>query len=852
MTESSPAELKAEQETFEAIGLTQEKAKETAGNKKLCAALMSCLQETVKLAGCDKTMGSLFYELASAAVKDQEIGNYRSFIAQQIASGSLKSKEQVLAAGQFVKKLLPGEAVDSAAFVRFCGVGVEVGIADIEKLISDLVLDRKAAIVEERYKSLPVLLKSVREHDLLKWADGKAVKDQIDVSLLQLLGPKDERDVPQKKKKEKKQPSAEDLARAEAVPAKAVWTIDFENDQFFKQGELSKLHKVGENKQIRPELMEQHLRETGCKMMTRFPPEPNGHLHIGHAKAINVNFGYALANKGLCYLRYDDTNPEAEEKEYFDSILDSVQWLGYTPWKVTYSSDHFQKLYDLAVQLIKSDKAYVCHCTGEEIHEQRGGDSKGARFDSPWRNRPIEESLKEFQRMKDGYYKEGEAILRMKMDMQNPNPQFWDLVAYRVMFVEHFRSGKDWCMYPTYDYTHCLCDSFENITHSLCTTEFRASRESYYWLCDAVEVYKPVQWEYGRLNITRTVLSKRKLTKLVQNKIVDGWDDPRLYTLIALKRRGFPPQAINKFVRDCGVTTADSVIDVRKLEHTVRQYLDDHVPRVMAITEPLPVMLSNLPTDFYHEIRVPFMPKSKQNPTLNLPESRLLPFTNVIFVEQSDFKENAANDANFFRLSVGSTVGILNAEYPIYCKQAIKNTEGKVVALECLYLDPETVKTLTEKQGVTAARLKPKAHIQWLALSHPTPAHPKRISSPCESELRLYNDLFLHDNPMDKVEVPGGWLTDINPNSLQCIKGFVESGVGPSDLNLTTEGKVQFVRTGYFCVDRETKVQKADVEIMIPRVGVNGVVSASKETVNLTSGWVWNRTVLLKEDSAKN
>ena len=262
------------------------------------------------------------------------------------------------------------------------------------------------------------------------------------------------------------------------------------------------------------------------------------HFIVGHAKAININFGYAQAHDGITYLRYDDTNPEAEEEIYFKSILELVEWLGFKPYKITYSSDHFQKLYELALELVKKDKAYVCHCTGEEIHAHRGGDAKGPRTECIHRNRPVGESLREFKRMKNGEYAEGEAILRMKMDMTNPNPQFWDLVAYRVMYAHHFRTKDAWCIYPTYDYTHCLCDSFEDITHSLCTTEFYLSRESYYWLVDALEIYKPVQWEYGRLNLTYAILSKRKLLKLVQDGYVQGWDDPRLYTMIAVRRRG--------------------------------------------------------------------------------------------------------------------------------------------------------------------------------------------------------------------------------------------------------------------------------------------------------------------------
>ena len=597
--------------------------------------------------------------------------------------------------------------------------------------------------------------------------------------------------------------------------------------------------------------MEQHLKETGGIMLTRFPPEPNGYLHIGHAKAINVNFGYALANGGKTYLRYDDTNPEAEEERFFVSIKDSVEWLGFKPWKITYSSDHFQKLFDLAVELIRKDKAYVCHCTGEEIHEMRGGEEKGPRRACSHRSRPMEESLKEFQKMKEGRYKEGEAILRMKMDLENPNPQFWDLVAYRVLFTHHFRTADQWCIYPTYDYTHCLCDSFENITHSLCTTEFVASRESYYWLCDALEIYKPVQWEYGRLNITNTVLSKRKLTKLVEGGFVHGWDDPRLYTLVAVKRRGFPAEAVNAFVRDCGVSTAQSTIDVRRLEYFVRSYLDDYAPRVMAVARPILVVIKNLPEEHYQEISVPYFPKTKQAFAGAYPASRLLPFTRYLYIDETDFQEE--NDPNFFRLSLQGSVNLLNVDHPIYCSKVIRSADGsRIVALEADYVT---------KDHPLARSVKPKSYIQWVALSTPTKEQPNRIRSPVVGEIRLYSDLFLHSNPMDKVEVPGGWLSDVNPNSLEVVKdAFLESGVvlkgsmgvAADRLQLAVEDKVQFVRNGYFCVDPDSKVALTKRTIQVPKVENGQVTSTlvSKEVEQCT-GWVFNRTVSLKEDNKK-
>lgn len=395
--------------------------------------------------------------------------------------------------------------------------------------------------------------------------------------------------------------------------------------------------------------------------------EPNGFLHIGHAKAININFAYAEAFNGLTNLRYDDTNPEAEEEIYFKSILETIEWLGFKPSAITYSSDHFQKLFDLAVELIKKDKAYVCHCTAEEMFADRGGESKGDRKDCRHRNRPISESLTEFERMKNGEYKEGQAILRMKMDMQNPNPQFWDLVAYRVMHSSHVRTHDKWCIYPTYDYTHCLVDSFEDITHSLCTTEFVLSRESYYWLVDALEVYKPVQWEYGRLKLTNTVLSKRKLNKLVTDKYVSGWDDPRLHTLMALRRRGFTPEAINAFVREGGVTTTNSTIKMEKLENYVRSHLNEIAPRLMAILDPIRVNITNLPYGHVEEIMIA--------DKLGKGKGHVVPFSKTLFIDASDFK--SIDEPDFYRLAPGKTVGLLNVPHPITCTDFLTDSTGK-------------------------------------------------------------------------------------------------------------------------------------------------------------------------------
>ncbi|VDP18689.1 unnamed protein product [Echinostoma caproni] len=420
-------------------------------------------------------------------------------------------------------------------------------------------------------------------------------------------------------------------------------------------GDASKFHKPGENynspgyviTKSTKRLLREHLKRTGGKVVTRFPPEPNGILHIGHAKAINFNFGYAKKLGGITYLRYDDTNPEKEEEEFFKAIKEMVLWLGFTPYKVTHASDHFDQLYEWAVQLIKLNLAYVCHQRLEEI---RGFNPPP----SPWRDRPIEESLQLFEDMKNGKIDEGCATLRMKITLGDGKV---DPVAYRIKMVPHHRTGSKWCIYPTYDYTHCLCDSIEDITHSLCTKEFQARRPAYYWLCNALDLYCPVQWEYGRLNLNYNVVSKRKILKLIESGIVAGWDDPRLFTLTALRRRGFPPEAINSFCERIGVTMSQTVLDPSTLEACVRDYLNDHAPRVMAVLDPLHVSITNwselYPNQMSVELDVPDFPSDPESKTH---KATLSP---EVFIDSTDFQE--VPDKGYRRLTPSQSVGLRHA-----------------------------------------------------------------------------------------------------------------------------------------------------------------------------------------------
>lgn len=591
----------------------------------------------------------------------------------------------------------------------------------------------------------------------------------------------------------------------------------------FTEGWLGALHKPGGNVQVNEKFMKEHLAVTGGRVFSRFPPEPNGYLHIGHSKAIAINFGYAKFHDGVCYLRYDDTNPEAEEEQFFVSIRETVEWLGFKPFKITYSSDYFDQLYELAEHLIKKGKGYVCFCTADEMKAGRGqvegAKGKVSRKPCVHSGNSPETNLELFRAMRDGKYARGEATLRMKQDLVgNDNPQMWDLVAYRVLNAPHHRTGDKWKIYPTYDFTHCLVDSFENISHSLCTTEFYLSRESYEWLCDAVDVYKPAQREYGRLNITGTIMSKRKIAKLVNDKYVRGWDDPRLFTLVALRRRGIPPGAILHFVAQLGVTTSNSNIQAVRFESSVRKYLEDTTPRLMMIPDPVPVILENLPEGHLEEFDVPFKPGTPEM------GSHKLPFTRKFYVDRSDFREEASKD--YFRMAPGQSVGLLKVPYNVRVTSFTKDASGKVTEIRAHYENDVAPK-------------KPKTFIQWVA-DCPSKNSPVRLG-----EVRLFNQLFKSENPSGH---PDGFLADVNPDSETILKdALIETGFWevkenspwkPTTAEVSKEDKVleghetkgepesvrfQALRVGYFCMDKDS----------------------TKDSV------VLNRIVTLKEDNSK-
>ncbi|KAL1198349.1 Glutamine--tRNA ligase, cytoplasmic [Cardamine amara subsp. amara] len=516
------------------------------------------------------------------------------------------------------------------------------------------------------------------------------------------------------------------------------------------------------------EVLDKHLKVTGGKVYTRFPPEPNGYLHIGHAKAMFVDFGLAKERGGCCYLRYDDTNPDAEKTEYINHIEDIVNWMGWEPFKITYTSDYFQELYDLAVELIRSGHAYVDHQNAEEIKEYRE-----KKMNSPWRERPIEESVKLFDEMRRGLIEEGQATLRMKQDMQNDNYNMYDLIAYRIKFTSHPHAGDKWCIYPTYDYAHCIVDSLENITHSLCTLEFETRRASYYWLLHSLGRYMPYVWEYSRLNVTNTVMSKRKLNYIVTNKYVDGWDDPRLLTLAGLRRRGVTPSSINAFVRGLGITRSDgSMIHVSRLEHHIREELNKTAPRTMVVLNPLKVVITNLESDKVIELDAKRWPNAQNDDPLAFYK---VPFSRVVYIEQSDFRIKDSKD--YFGLAPDKSV-LLRYAFPIKCTNVVYADDNETICEIHAEYDPEK-------------KTKPKGVLHWVP-----------ESDPVKVEVRLFEKLFNSENP---AELNDDWLTDINPNS----KVVVSDAYALSTIKDAMVGDTfQFERLGYYAVDKDSSPGK--------------------------------------------
>jgi glutaminyl-tRNA synthetase len=508
------------------------------------------------------------------------------------------------------------------------------------------------------------------------------------------------------------------------------------------------------------------------RVHTRFPPEPNGYLHIGHAKSICLNFGLARQYGGLTNLRFDDTNPTKEDVEYVDSIKEDVRWLGFD-WdeREYYASDYFETLYEYALKLIRKGKAYVCQLSAEEMSEQRGTVTR-AGTESPYRNRGVEENLDLFERMRKGEFSEGSYVLRAKIDMSSPNMLMRDPVMYRILHSEHHRTGKKWCIYPTYDFAHGQSDSIERITHSICTLEFEVHRPLYDWYIKELEIYAPQQIEFARLNLTYTVMSKRKLLQLVQEKIVSGWDDPRMPTICGLRRRGYTPESIRNFADTIGVARRDNVIDVSLLEFCLREDLNKKARRVMAVLRPLKLVITNYPEGQTEEM------DAINNPEDPAMGSRKVPFSKEIYIEREDFMEDPPK--KYFRLSPGSEVRLRYA-YFIRCTDVVKDANGKILEVHCTY-DPAS------QGGNSPDGRKVQGTIHWVSAAHAI-----------EAEVRLFDRLFSKENP-EETEEGQDFKANLNPDSLETLTAFAE----PSLKDVSRGEQFQFERLGYFCVDPDS------------------------------------------------
>ena len=541
------------------------------------------------------------------------------------------------------------------------------------------------------------------------------------------------------------------------------------------------------------EIVEEHNRSGrfGGRVQTRFPPEPNGYLHIGHAKSICLNFGLADDFGGKTNLRFDDTNPTKEEQEYIDSIQNDVRWLGFEWEELRFASDYFEQLYQWAVKLIEAGKAYVDNLTQEEIRQYRGTLSEPGK-ESPYRDRSVAENLDLFERMRKGEFKDGECVLRAKIDMSSPNINLRDPVLYRILHATHPRTGDKWCIYPMYDWAHGQSDSIEQVTHSICTLEFEDHRPFYDWCLDQLGIFHPQQIEFARLNLTYTILSKRKLIQLVREKHVRGWDDPRMPTISGMRRRGVTPKSLRDFCDLIGVSKSNSIVDLQALDYCVRQDLNKIAPRVMAVLHPLKVVLTNYPDDQVEDMEAMINPED--------PEAgkRKVPFSKVLYIEQEDFMEEPP--PKFYRLSPGKEVRLRSA-YFITCQEVIKDADGKIVELRCTY-DPAT------RGGDAPDGRKVKATLHWVSAAHAL-----------EAEVRLYDHLLTIEQASD-MDDNKNFLDYLNPNSLEIIERVY---IEPSVKGAAPETRYQFERLAYFTVDKDSTPEKL----------------------------IFNRTVTLKDEWAK-
>ena len=766
--------------------IPEAKIEEIIKKKKFVERLKYVLEQS-KLEKGDKELGLLLIQLAE---KLNPTYNHRlPLLLKYVIPKEISTSQQLDAAIAYLRKK-GEEEIDTKEFENITGIGVKITPDDIRKEVVELIKSKLDLIKKQRY-NYPALNLIYDLKNKFTFFDNKLAKEIINEEIDKVLGGKNEEELKEEKlrkefeelkakqKKEKKNFSEEDKKKMQQIKeelkkydekAKKLKEESKEEEEETETDKLSKLMARDMKSSLNPpELLKKHLEATGGKIITRFPPEPNGYLHLGHAKAMRFCFTSASKNGGHCYLRLDDTNPEKENKEFIESVKENVNWLGYKPWKVTFASDYLQPLYEIALKLIRKGLAYVDNLSKEEISEYRE-----KKRDSPYRNRTVEENLKLFNMMKQGRFEEKECCLRLKIDMQHANPCMRDPVAYRIKYVPHPHAGSDWCIYPTYDFTHCLNDSLENITHSLCTLEFEIRRDSYYWLLEAAEMYRPFVWEYSRLNVTHVVVSKRKLLQLVNSHSVTGWNDPRMPTIDGLRRRGYTPDAINNFVDRVGVTRRgnENIISISWLENSIRTDLDAKAPRTMAVIEPLKIVLKNLDKDI--ELDTYLFPRLKEKGGI-----RKVTLSKVIYIDKTDFKEE--EDKDFYGLTPKQEVGIKYGGI-IKVEEIKKDEKGRIIEIICNYT-PESKKT--------------RGRIHWIS------------DKDCvQAEVRLYGYLFLSDDPFHANEegVSHDPMDDLNPNSLVTKMGaLIHKDICK---NLEKLDHFQFERIGYFVCDYDTNKEK--------------------------------------------
>ncbi len=749
-----------------ALGIEERLAKTAGASQKTFSALRAGLRAAgVGDWGPDPTTdagkgtAALVYiavtKIAAAPVGDKG----KDILFRAIGEGKVDTAPKAEAAATFIAKFYRGLKadvpnasvrvteddvnIDVAEFEKAAGVGVVVTEEGVVKAV-DTALDRNGKeIMEMRYRfNTGQMQKGIMEE--LRFADGKLVSKLIKEKVEAMLGPRTEADNAKPKKVKK--------AKAPKVAKVVEEGTEERADPF--EGIPSRFDARGlASAENTPELIELHKKMTGGKVVCRFPPEPNGYLHVGHAKAMFIDFGYAKKMGGDCILRYDDTNPVVEKTEYIKSIEEMCRWMGHSPTRITYSSEYFHELYELAVELIKRGKAFVCFQTGDEIKRDRE-----KKIDSPDRNRSVEENLSLFDDMRKGKFAEGEATLRMKIDMQHDNPCMRDPVAYRIIYAPHPHIGDEWCIYPSYDYTHCLVDSLEWITHSLCTLEFEIRRDSYYWLLEALDLYRPFVWEFARLNLAYTMMSKRKLKQLVDENYVSGWDDPRMPTLSGMRRRGYPATALNRFCSAVGASRGTNVIGMHVLEHWIRADLDPRAPRVLAVLRPLKLTITNFRGEETLKIR-----NHPKNEALG---EREVTLTKVVYIERTDFR--TVDSSTYYGLAPGKTA-MLRYAYPVTVDKVNTDAAGEVT---------ELFGTFDYQKSV-----KPKGVLHWVNESAP------------KVEVRLYNRLFKSENP---AGLRDEWLSDLNPESEVILK---DARIEKAGAEAKKGDSFQFERNGYFVVD---------------------------------------------------